>query len=87
MVQGIAAELANRLAVLRTGIEHQHCSCRGVRVEHREHLPLGGGIEMKKAVPGQDAVETAPKRQLTHVGHEPFMAGQALVAKRDHRRR
>ncbi len=87
MVQRIALELANGFAMLGARVEHQHRSGRRVTIEHGKHLSLGRVIEMKKAIPGEDAIEAASKCQLPHICDDPFLTRQAAAAKRDHRRR
>jgi hypothetical protein len=57
VVERITAKIANRLAKLWTGIEHQDRTRGSMRSKHVEHLPLIAMVEMKKAVPGEDTLE------------------------------
>lgn len=59
----------------------------GVVAEDREHRPLIAGAQVKKAVPGEDAVEALAKGQPAHVGYKPARVREAALAQRDHRGR
>ena len=80
MIQWIAAVFADGLAVLRSGVEHQPSILGGVVGEDTEHPPLVVIVEVKKAVPGEDAVEASAKRQAAHISDNPIVVGQALAA-------
>ena len=59
-----------------SGVEHQP-RARGRMVgEDSEHPPLVVVIEVKKAVPGEDAVEAPAKCQTAHVGDNPVVTGR-----------
>jgi hypothetical protein len=54
-----------------------------MRPEDREHPALILVAKVEGAVPGEDAVEGAAKRQSPHVGDAPVLVGQALLAHAD----
>ena len=58
MIERIAAIFADRLAMGRTAILHQHGGRRRMPYEHLEHHALIVGLEVKKAVPSEHALET-----------------------------
>src|SRR5947209_3970529 len=87
MIKGIAAILADPLAMRRSGVEHQHRVIGCVLGEYRKHLLLGAMIEMEKTVPGENAIEAPAERQFAHVGYYPLVLGQTAAAERNHCRR
>ena len=57
VIERITTKIANRLAELWTGIEHQDSVRGSMPCKHVEHLSLIAMVEMKEAVPGEDAIE------------------------------
>lgn len=87
VIKRVAFVFPNCFTVLRARIEHQEGAVAGVSGKDSEHMPLVGMIEMKVAVPGENAVEAPTELELPHVGDDPFLIGQALAAECDHGRR
>jgi len=54
--------------------------------KNRKRLPLVVLIKVKEAIPSKNAAEAPTESQLPHVGNNPFLIGQAVSAKRNHRR-
>jgi hypothetical protein len=52
--------------------------------EPREHGPLIIHVQVEEAVPGNKAVETPGKVQLTHIRHQPLALWMARAAQGDH---
>jgi hypothetical protein len=66
--------------VLWPCIEHQYRANVSVVGEDREHSPLRTMIEVKEAVPGEDAIEAPTKGQTPHVGEDPFLMSTIVNA-------
>jgi hypothetical protein len=62
MIKRITPIAADSLAIFGSGIEHQHRADGRVLREHRKHSALVIVVQMKKTVPGQDAIEAAAQR-------------------------
>ena len=69
------------------GEEQRRAGGRRGRGRPWEHRPLIAGAQVKKAVPGEDAVEALAKGQPAHVGYKPARVREAALAQRDHRGR
>ena len=87
MIERVAAVAADGLAIARAAIEHQDRRRGAVRGEHLEHETLIVRLEVKEAVPGQDAVEPGAKREGAHVGDDPRLIRHPLATEGDQRRR
>ena len=87
MIQHLALEAPQGLAMFRAAGEHQGRPRRGVHPEHGEHAPLIVVAQVEQAVPGEDAVERLAKGQDPHVGDAPGLLRHALPAMGDHFRR
>src|SRR5690242_1150186 len=85
MVQRLAVILSDRFTMHCSGGEQEQGVRRSVFAEHRKHFALIGVVEMKKAVPRDQAVEFLPQRKLTHVRNDPSRPWGVLAAVMDER--
>ncbi len=87
MIEGVAAIAADGLAVSGAGVQHQQRAGRSVPREDLDHAPLIVVVEVKKAVPGEDAGERRRKAQRAHIRADPCLTGKPLSAQGDERLR
>src|ERR1700737_3393088 len=80
MVKRLAFVGADCLSVRRAAGKDQCClGCR-VPAEDGKHSPLVFWAQMKKAVPGHDAVKALFERQRPHICDDPFLLRKAPCA-------
>jgi hypothetical protein len=76
----LASVRADGFAVRWSARELQCRTRGGVPAKDREHPPLVVMVEMKEAVPGEEAIEGAAQRQRPHVRHTPISIGKINLA-------
>lgn len=85
VVELLSAIRTDRLAMARTGIEHQESGRRGVAGKHIEHVPLIVVPKEEKAVPGKNPVKLPVKRDASHIPDDPFLCRHPAAAERNER--
>lgn len=79
VIEGLALELTDCFSAGRPGREHERRTACGVLFEDGEHPALIIGRQMKRAVPGQNAVIAKIKLQVAHVRDNPAGPGDPLT--------
>ena len=89
MIEGLVleGERACALAMLRSGVEHQHGVTPRVGIEHCEHRSLCLVRKVEIAVPGEDTLKPPAECQPAHVGDKPFLPRYPIARQRNHFRR
>src|SRR5215831_4951008 len=80
----LEGERARALAMLGSGVEHEHSIVSRMHVECGEHRSLRLVRKVEVAVPGENAVKASAERQLAHVGDDPFLLRHPILRQRDH---
>jgi len=78
VIEGLAREGAQRLAMFRAGGEYQRRALSRMGAKDREHPTLVVECQMEEAVPGNQPIEAPAERQVSHIGHPPVLIRHAL---------
>src|SRR5262245_52336816 len=87
MIKRFACIAADALPVQGSARKQQRRAGGGVTAKHRKHAALILVVEMEEAVPSDNSVKAAAKRQRSHIVHKPDLARMSSAAQRDHSRR
>lgn len=87
MIKWLALKGTDCFALHWPGSEHQGRTFIGMLAEDTEHPALILGTQVKKAVPGNQPIETAAEGQFAHIGNHPELFRKAAAAKFDQRQR
>lgn len=84
MIQRLAFELSDDFSVRWPGSEHQGCPTAGMASEYREHPALSVVVQMEKAVPGENTVESHWQTERSHIGYECVLVRETRLKHTHH---